>query len=156
MTDPISITTGVVGLIQASYEMSLLLTTFISSVKDAPAQAAIAVSEINETRIILGKLQNFLLRFETADKSQRARIEVDQLVDVITGCVATFSEFEAALEKITGSRMTLMGRVKWVMRDEEKIAGLITRLQGHKSSLSLLVIILIAYVLRPKSMWLVY
>jgi hypothetical protein len=112
-------------------------------VKDAPANAAIAVADIYETRTILSQLQNFLvLRFETADKSRTALIQVDELVDVISGCVATFSEFEAALDKIAGGDMTLVGRAKWAMWNEEKISGLIARLQRHKSSLSLLVIVL--------------
>jgi hypothetical protein len=145
MADPISIVTGVVGLIKASCDITKLLTNIIGSVKDAPAQAAFAVADISETRTILSQLQNFLLRFETADKSRTALVQVDQLVDVISGCVATFSEFEAVLDKIAGSDMTLAGRAKWALWDEEKISCLLARLQRHKSSLSLLVIVLTGY-----------
>jgi hypothetical protein len=141
MTDPISIVTGVAGLIDVSYKIIKL----IGSAKDAPTQAAIAVADINETRTILSQLHKFLLRFETADKSRTALVQVDQLVDVISGCVATFSEFEAALDRIAGGDLTLFGRAKWAMWDEEKISGLIARLQRHKSSLSTLVIILTGY-----------
>jgi hypothetical protein len=144
MADPLSIATGVVGLIQASYALTKLLTDFIGSVKDAPAKAAIAVSEISETRAILEQLQNFVLRFETADNSRTALIQVDRLVDVISGCVATFSDFEAALDKVTRSNMTLLDRAKWVW-DEEEIDNLVARLQRHKLSLSLLVTILTGY-----------
>jgi hypothetical protein len=142
MADPISIVTGVAGAIGSSYKIIKL----IGSVKDAPAQAAIAVADISETRTILSQLQNFLFRFETADKSRTALIQVDQLVDVISGCVATFSEFEAALDKIVaGNGMTLVGRAKWVAWDEEKMSGLVARLQRHKTSLSTLVIVLTGY-----------
>jgi hypothetical protein len=143
--DPISISTGVVGLIQASYAITKLLTNFIAAVRGAPAQAALAVSEIDEMRIILEQIQNFVLRFETADKSRTALIQVDRLVDVISGCVATFSEFEAALDKITKSSKTLVGRAKWAVWDEEKIDGFVARLQRHKLSLSVLVTILTGY-----------
>jgi hypothetical protein len=148
MADPLSIVTGVVGLIQASYAVSKLLANFIGLVKNAPAQAAIAVSEINETRLVLEQLQNFVLRFETADESRTALVQVDHLVDVISGCVTTYSEFEAALDRATKRSMTLADRAKWVW-EEEKIDGLVTRLQRHKSSLSLLMTILTGYGFWP-------
>ena len=144
MAGPLSIATGVVGLIQASYALTKLLANLIGSVKDAPAKAAIAITEISEMSAILEQIQSFFIRFETADKSRTALIQVDRLVNVVSGCVATFSEFEAALDKITASSMTLVDRVKWVW-DEEKVDDLVARLQRHKSSLSLLVNILTGY-----------
>jgi hypothetical protein len=145
MADPISLVTGVAGLIKASCDINKLLTNIIGSMKDAPAQAAVAMTDMNETRTILSQLQKFILRFEKADKLRMALIQVDQLIDVISDCVATFSEFEAMLENIAGRSMTLVGRAKWAVWDEEKISGLVARLQRHKSSLSLLVIILTGY-----------
>jgi hypothetical protein len=149
MADLLSITMGVVGLIQASYAITKLLTNFIGAVTGAPAQAAIAVSEINETRVIFEQIQNFILRFETADKSRTALIQVGPLVDVISGFVTTFSEFEAALDKITKSSKTLVGRAKWAVWDEENIKGFVVRLQSHKLSLSVLVTILTGYCFWP-------
>jgi hypothetical protein len=145
MADPISLVTGVAGLIKASCDINKLLTNIIGSMKDSPAQAAVAMTDMNETRTILSQLQKFILRFEKADKLRMALIQVDQLIDVISDCVATFSEFEAMLENIAGRSMTLVGRAKWAVWDEEKISGLVARLQRHKSSLSLLVIILTGY-----------
>jgi hypothetical protein len=138
MVEPLSIVTGVTGLIKSSFDIAKL----INSVKNAPAQAAIAATEITETRTILAQLQKFISRFETADKSRTSLIQVDQFVDIISGCVVTFSEFEAALDKIAGKDMTLVGRAMWAVWDEEVIAGFIARLQRHKASLTLLVTIL--------------
>jgi hypothetical protein len=95
MADPISIVTGVAGAIGSSYKIIKL----IGSVKDAPAQAAIAVADISET--------------------------LDKIV--------------------AGNGMTLVGRAKWVAWDEEKMSGLVARLQRHKTSLSTLVIVLTGY-----------
>jgi hypothetical protein len=140
MADPISIGLGVAGLVKNSYNIYKFLSDVIGSVKNAPAQAAIAATEVSELQVILWQLQNFLLRRETADKSRMALVQADQLVVVISGCVATFSEFDALLD-LMGTDMKLFDRIRW-LQNEKKIENLIVRIQRHKSSLSLLVSIL--------------
>jgi hypothetical protein len=145
MNDPISFVKGIKGLIKASHDLTKVLTNFTGSMKTAPAQATIALDEINETRSILEEVQNFILGFETADKSRTALIQVNQLVNVITGCVATFSEFGAALDRIASSHTTHKGHASCATWDAEKMAGLVTKLGKHKCSLSLLMTILAGY-----------
>ncbi|MCJ1395331.1 hypothetical protein MMC18_008215 [Xylographa bjoerkii] len=141
MADPLSITMAVVGLIQASCTVAAFLTKITKEVANAPRQAAVALREVEEISIVLSQLQAFILRFEEADRSRTVLIQVDQVVVVLSGCVATFSELEALLDSVPTRDMKLFSRINWY-RKETDISILVERLQTHKTSLSLLLIIL--------------
>ena len=100
MADPISVTMAVVGLLQASAQISAVLNTFIGAIRNAPKQAQIALIEINETRTILHHLQGFLLRSDTIARSRTTLVQIDEIVVVLSGCVTTFSELEAILDEL--------------------------------------------------------
>ncbi|MCJ1405831.1 hypothetical protein MMC11_009061 [Xylographa trunciseda] len=141
MADPLSITMAVGGLIKASYTVAAYLTKITKEVANAPHQAAVALREVEEVSVILSQLQAFILRFEEADRSRTVLVQVDQVVVVLSGCVATFSELEAVLDSVPTTDMKLFDRINWY-RKETDISILIDRLQIHKTSLSLLLIIL--------------
>jgi len=128
MADLISIKMAVVGLLQVSSQMSTLLSIFINAVWDAPKQAKLVLTEVDETRAVLSHLQTFLLRMETVDLFRRTLVQIDEMVAILSGCVATFSELEATLDILLSRRTDFWDNLKWT-RNESKIAGLIERIQ---------------------------
>ena len=146
MSDPLSIAAGVVGIITAAAQISSLLISFAKASKDAPQQARIVATEVNETSGILSHLQSFLLGEEFSDRSRTSLLKVDQVVIIVSGCVLTFSELEKLLDELKVADLAVLDRMKWG-RKETDIAELIQRLQNHKASLSLMLNILNGFVL---------
>ena len=141
MSDPLSIAAGVVGLTQPTLQIVKILTRITKSAKNAPQQIAIALTEVTETSTILCRLQEYLFNLDRANGVGVTQIEIDHVVVILSGCVATYSEFEALLDKIELENLTVLYRVIWAI-DAEKIADIVKRLQTHKASLSLLLTIL--------------
>lgn len=137
MSDPLSIAAGVIGIITAAAQISSLLTNFTRQTNSAPKQASIVLTEVTETSGILSHLQSFLLGTETADQSRTCFLQVDHVLAIVTGCVATFSELEETLDSLRTEGMDILDRIKWA-RKESGIMTLIQRLQTHKASLSLM------------------
>ena len=145
MTDPLSITAGVVGFIGAAAQISSLLIKGIRSVKEAPRQTDAALTEVSEISSILCSLEAFLLGEEIPDESRACLLQVDQLVTIISSCVLTFSELEKLLDELRTEDQDILDCIKWATR-ESAITAIIQRLQNHKASLSLILAILNASV----------
>ena len=137
MSDPLSVAAGVIGIVTAAAQISSLLVKFTVNVKDAPKQASVVLTEVNDTSSILAQLQSFLLGLETPDKSKTCLLQVESVIAILTGCVATFSELQEVLDSLEIEKMQRGDRLKW-SRKESTIAPLLARLQTHKASLSLM------------------
>lgn len=144
MPDPLSIAASVISITTAAAQISSLLIKFTRQSKNAPRQAIIVLTEITEMSGILSHLQSFLLGIETAGQSRICFLQVDYVVAIITGCVATFSELEETLDSLKTEGMDILDRIKWV-RKESGIMAIIQRLQTHKASLSLMLNIFNGY-----------
>ena len=141
MADPLSIATGIIGVLTAAAQISSLLIRFTRSTVEAPAQARYILAEVNDTRTILSDLQSFLLGKASADPSRASLLKVDQVVAIVGGCVVTFSELENLLDKMKSDHMGVLDRVMWI-RKESEIFAFVQKLQNHKASLSLILNIL--------------
>ena len=141
MSDPLSIAAGVVGILNAAAQASSVLINFTRSARGAPHQAQVILTEVNDTSGILSHLQAFLLGQEFADTSRTSMLKLDQVVNVVSSCVLTFSELEKLLDELTTGEMGIIDRVKWTKK-EAAIKNLVQRLQNHKASLSLILNIL--------------
>ena len=144
MPDPLSIAASVISITTAAAQISSVLIKFTRQSKNAPRQAIIVLTEITEMSGILSHLQSFLLGIETAGPSRICFLQVDYVVAIITGCVATFSELEETLDSLKTEGMDILDRIKWV-RKESGIMAIIQRLQTHKASLSLMLNIFNGY-----------
>ena len=141
MSDPLSIAAGVVGIITAAAQMTVLLTRLTKSTVAAPKQARVVLTEVSDIAGILSHLQSFLLGLESPEKSRTSLLKVEKVVTVISSCVLTFSELEMMLDEMKTGDLDILDRLRWA-RKESTILGLIERLQKHKASLSLLLNIL--------------
>lgn len=140
--DPLSVAASVVGLLSAAAKISSALVTFTKNAKAAPKQAQSVLIEVNDISGILHYVQSFLIGQVAASKSRASMLLVEQVLVTLTGCVITFSELEEILTDLkTDGSMYTLDRIKWA-RKESKIAGIISRLQNHKTSLNLMLSIL--------------
>ena len=145
MSDPLSIAAGIVGLITAAAQVSLILTKFMNSTITAPRQAQVVLTEVSDIGGILSHLQSYLLGWNIPDRSRTSLVKVEKVVTVVSSCVLTFSELEKLLDELKTGSLDVLDRLRWA-RKESAIADLIQRLQNHKASLSLVLSILNGFV----------
>ena len=146
MCDPLSIAAGMVGIVSAAARISSLSFKFTKATKDAPQQAQVIVTEVNDISGILSQLQSFLLGHEFSDRSRSSLLKVDQVVAIVSSCVLTFLELEKLLDELEVDNLDAIDRIEWA-RKETIMAKLIQRIQNHKASLSLMLNILNGLVL---------
>ena len=158
MSDPLSVSAGVAGLVVAAAQISSLLIKFTKSTIAAPQQAKVVLTEVSDIGGILSHLQSFLLGLDLPDKSRASLLRVDLLVAIVSSCVLTFSELEKLLDEMktdNTDNLDILDRLKWA-RKESALASLIHRLQNHKTSLSLVFNILngsVIFCLNLLSTW---
>lgn len=141
--DPLSIAASVTGLLTAGAQIASLLQRFI----DAPSIAQTVGVEIHHFVVVLSQLQPFVAGSSSANQSRTSMIEVQQIQIILTGCVLTFSELQAAvagLSKGDAGNVGIRGRVRWALA-ESSINQLVQRLRDHKSSLTLILTVLTWY-----------
>lgn len=144
--EPLTIASAVVGLIAAASRIGPLLYHFVTHTKDAPRSASQTHDEINSVTAALERLQSYLLGTSTTSIERRSLITLRNIVATLTACVTTYSD----LERVVGRCVDEEGkfkRIKWLF-NESDIAEVLQRLQGHKSSLTLMLTILQWYVYR--------
>ena len=149
MSDPLSVAAGVAGVVTAAAQISSLLIKFTKSTIAAPQQAKVVLMEVSDIGEILSHLQSFLLGLDLPDRSRASLLKVEMLVTIVSGCVLTFSELEKLLDELktdNTDNFDVLDRLKWA-RKESALAGLIQRLQNHKTSLSLVFDILNGFAL---------
>ena len=147
MSDPLSMAAGVVGIVTAAAQVSLVLTRFTKSTIAAPQQAQVVLTEVSDIGEILSQLQSFLLGLNSPKTSRASLLKVDKVVTIVSGCVLTFSELEQLLDEMKTEDLDVLDRLKWA-RKESVVVDLIQRLQNHKASLSLVLNILNGFVLK--------
>ncbi len=135
--DPISVAASILGLLGAATKVSEVLTTFTGSFKDAPKLAKCVITEVEDVKVCLQRLQEVFAVESSSRTSRNALVLVDQLRIVLSHCVITFSELEAAVEVLNSRRSASIGsRLRWVTK-ESTISKLLQRLQASKLSLNL-------------------
>lgn len=137
--DPLSVAASVVGLLMAGGKIATLLQRLINK----PSIAQTVGVEIDHFVVVLTRLRPFVLGASSADQSRTSMIEVQQIQIILTGCVLTVSELQAAVERLsqpTGG-VGIRSRVRWALA-EPTITDLVQRLRDHKCSLTLVLTVL--------------
>ncbi|KAI4141990.1 MAG: hypothetical protein LQ341_003348 [Variospora aurantia] len=135
--DPISVSVSILGLLGAASKVSEVLTNFTGNFKDAPRLAQCVITEVEDVKLCLQRLQGIFVPESASRTSRKAMVMVDQLRVVLSHCVITFSELEAAVETLSFRRSRSIGnRLRWVTKGST-ISKLLQRLQASKLSLNL-------------------
>jgi len=139
----ISLAASVGGLLQ----ITTSVIGFLLDVHDAPTVARDLLSEVQAMQLIFKRLHSFVRRFADYDHQRMSRVEVDDLVTILTGCVCTFSEIDGLLENCNAGdrevlQLNLWNRAKWAAKTGD-ITRVVGKLQCYKSSLALLFAMLV-------------
>ncbi|KAI0144646.1 Rho GTPase activation protein [Xylariaceae sp. FL1272] len=142
MADPLSVSASVVGLIGAGAKISQALAHVVSKARHAPKECKNLRIEVDTIQAILSQLQLFLLGNRRAPRSRTSLILVDQVIATLAACVTTFSELDIFTEALQSDHdLGILDRLRWVAKEGE-VKDLLTRLESHKSSLNLMLMIL--------------
>ncbi|KAF8544569.1 hypothetical protein BDD12DRAFT_872810 [Trichophaea hybrida] len=142
--DPLSLASGISGLIKAADKIASSLSGFTANMIDAPNLARNVVSETQSLSLTLLQLQPLLSPHHSCsneEKTRRSMVFVDQLVLTVAACIRSLAELEKELDGVVGVGM--LDRLKWTVR-ETGIRQILEVLQMHKSSLTLVLTILTA------------
>lgn len=136
--DPLSVAASVVGLISAGAQLVPMFYNLGSAIKDAPHHAQVAVSELGDITILLIQLQKYIDGRAQASIQRLNLITVEHITASLTDCVITFSELDAVLKSMhVDQGLKAWDRAMWFMKKDE-VGSLISRLQNHKSSFTLM------------------
>ncbi|OBS29447.1 hypothetical protein FPOA_03383 [Fusarium poae] len=145
MADPLSVAASIAGLISITVEAAKFLRPYVSAAKETPPVAAHVYSEVQSIEIILSGLQNVTNNLSSVHARNAALIGVNQVITVLTDGVLLFSDLQEELRSLSPKNenegIPIRTRLRWV-RKESTFIALLTRLQGFKSSMTLVLMIL--------------
>ena len=148
--DPLSVSASIAGLLSAAGAIAKVLGPYITAAQDAPKIAAQVSAEVHEATIILSALDRLARNMASVSVQRAALVSIDQVVAVLTDGVLVFSDLEASVGLLpvgasSATRMGIWSRLQWARKESEFVA-LLSRLQGFKSSISLILNILQRHV----------
>ncbi|KAK0657886.1 P-loop containing nucleoside triphosphate hydrolase protein [Cercophora newfieldiana] len=141
MADPLSIASGVAGLLTLSAAAYDALSTFLANTKNAPKAVREILTEVTEMRLALMSASELLATFDNVAHSRKKMVQLEHLILVLTQVFDTFSELRHLLARFSHIPKALWARIKWAWL-QSKANDLMQRLRSHKSSLSLILNIL--------------
>ncbi|KAK7228307.1 hypothetical protein V2G26_000477 [Clonostachys chloroleuca] len=138
--DPLSVAASIAGLATAAGEVAKILKPYVSAASETVPPIALQVyAEVESTRTILSAVQRLINNLSLAKNT--SLIQVDDVVAVLTDGVLVYSDLEKAIGELRielpGDSIPLRSRLIWAHK-ESKVKSLLTRLQGFKSSTSLI------------------
>lgn len=143
--DPLSISASIVGLLTAGVAITNTLRIVVREYKDAPKVSRSVQQEVAEIAAALRSLSSYLDRKARASPGREALILLEHVLTTLTGCVLTYSDLQTLLDSLQHSPKKVFDKLKWA-RNEKQITVLVSRLQNHKSSLTMMLTILQWYV----------
>jgi hypothetical protein len=143
MADPLSIASGVAGLISLTFDVAQSVSTLISDINDAPTDIKDLDSDVTSLSALLSTTQSL---YNTYGKNlAEDAASFGTTLDVcIRRCLGPLQELQTLLKpygKLSGTRKNLLRMMGWAMKKGE-IKTLKDRLKDAKASLSLTVSVL--------------
>lgn len=139
MADPLSITTGVVGIVVPALHAARLLIDDLHNISEAPATVETLCQDV-------GFLEATLASLETVTPPQWAALGpsvVEQSKNAITSCTKSCTEFRTDLQRWT--RHSVKGDISWRDRTslglfrQNQIKAMSEQLQKYRTTLDLLI-----------------
>ncbi|EXJ68471.1 uncharacterized protein A1O5_08264 [Cladophialophora psammophila CBS 110553] len=131
--DPFSITTASIGSIAAIAQLSAQVNAFASQFKDAR-------NDMQELLQELKALSTSLESMRDDDNMAKYPASLRQnLLDTLGNCDGVTKEMGDLLRKLSSAG--LFGRLKWSLSKREKLMGLKSKLEGHKSAIAIALLI---------------
>lgn len=140
--DPISVISGITGIILAAAGISKKLHDVWSSYQNAPSTVRYLIHECYAINGALSQLHGWLYDEDPAVKSKQRLIQLDLLVNTISAAMCSFAELQAKVEGLTPLESTsrlMPFKLAW---EENEMLAILRQLQSHKTSLTLMLTIL--------------
>lgn len=134
---------SMIGLIAVGAKVYSVLHQFISNCADAPLVALSTCDEVRDFGYAISKLQPYVEGKTPIKLLGASMTDVDQLSLTLASCVITFSRLEKVMDRLlprNQAAFSTFDRLKWSLA-EDNVTQLVTRLQQHKASLTLLLTI---------------
>lgn len=133
---------SIAGLLTAGAQISKALQHIIQGSVNAPSLAQTIDNEIHDFRFVLSKLQPMVLGSTPLAGSRASIADIGHLTLTLARCVCTLSELETHVDRLIKSgKMDIRHRIRWAWM-EPTLMALIQRLQHHKLSLTLILLVL--------------
>jgi len=141
MADPLSIASGIAGLISLSATTYSGLSAFLAKAKNAPKAVHAILLEISEMGLVLNSVSDLITAFDHIPKSRKKMIQVEHLVVVLTQTFDTFVDLRTLLTRFNSIPDKPWMRIQWA-RIQSKADELVQQLRAQKGSMSLVLNIL--------------
>ncbi|KAF8422728.1 ankyrin repeat-containing domain protein [Tirmania nivea] len=151
MSDPLSVTSAVFGLVAISTQLGVLSKQLYDSAKDALVSMAQIQQEIDDLHLVFVEVGSFIRGTAKNGPSKRglSMISLHYLLIILTGCILLFSKLEKKLNEVAGLMNPItkkparglqctVDRIKWALWKEGEVAVLVRDSQRHKPSLQLM------------------
>src|SRR5689334_2412527 len=93
--DPLSVAASIIGILAAATKVVELLKPVISGVTEAPKNASVLCSRVENSRTVLAALQKLFNNLNATPRKRKELIPLDHLIIALTNGVLLFSELEA-------------------------------------------------------------
>ena len=151
MSDPLSITSAIAGLLTLTAQIATTACALCSAVKDAPASIRQIEEEMSNLNLVFCQVQLFIggsTNLKVPKKSRLTLISLHHLMATLSGCVLMCSALDKKLSDVAGLREApsasgnkaglLVEKIKWALWKEAEVKELVEDLQRHKLSLNLM------------------
>ncbi|KAM0347433.1 hypothetical protein ACHAPU_004954 [Fusarium lateritium] len=142
--DPLSIASGVAGLLSVSAAVIKILDTIKTSIENCPRTVMWAHAEAREINWAIKRLKDMIDDPDSASKTARmsvgihdATVTISELVTTCDGLVNTLKPFDTDDSK----SLSRWDKLKWI-RVQDDVVKYIRQLQVHKGSMTLILNIL--------------
>lgn len=127
--DPFSIATGCVSLLTGVSKLTIQISTFVASVRDARKDMAAVSGELSSLSLCLESLRDDSMKIDYPDGFRQ------NLITVLKNCDTVTTEMTTLLDKLASAN--LLRRFQWSTMGRDDMNRLRSSLQSHKSALEI-------------------
>ena len=166
MSDPLSVSASIAGLVQVSASILNITQQLYTSGKDVPGSIRRIKDEMEDLHLIFRQVQSLIEGYENKRLKRRRlnMLPLHDLMTILTSCVLRYSELDERLSKVAdlvdengkkklapqapgvGSSSSrswfVLKRTKWALWEESEAAKFIADIERHKSSLHIMLTVM--------------
>jgi len=138
--DPLSTAASIIGILAAAGKVVEIIGPIAINVKDTPRILTALHTEVTGIQVVLSSLQRLLDNLSDAPPARTSLIRLDQVIITLTDAVLAFSELQSFLQTLgmlEGQSLSISARLRLAINGSTT-SNLVSRLQGHKATLSLM------------------
>jgi Fungal N-terminal domain of STAND proteins len=126
--DPVSVSSGIAGLITLAIQVSSVIADFVIAVKEGPKD----IQELHQELLLLGEVLGQLQDFLHSEKAKGRSFDSNSVMQsAISSCKARIERIGDKLRPSTGGKMSrLIDRLKWPFESKE-VAEMVTNLRSY-------------------------